>query len=381
MNQYDTFINEHRHQPISQVALLLSKKVDWPKAYIINQINGRQKAKTKFPFLVPLSDFIYPSPKSVEQASSESTARFKASLFSGHQMIDLSGGMGIDSLCFAEAFNHLTYVEPNKDLCKNFKHNSELLQLQNIKIIQQDAKTALSSSESTFDLIYIDPDRRNGHQRLFKINECEPQLNELMPIIWEKSKALLLKVSPMLDIKQILKELPHCKSIYVVALKNEVKELLLHMEKENHEACIINCINLDSDQAHFEFNFSDEEASEVVIEPPKKYLYDPNAAILKAGAFKSIGQKYGLSKIAMNTHLYTSDELKNDFPGRIFELIKTVHPSEFKKQKVNVITRNYSLKAENLKQKFKIKDGGDEYLMAFKDAKNKDGCLHLRRVK
>lgn len=375
------FIKNNAHLNTSELSLKLSKRSDLPKQFIINQIVGRQKAKQKFPFLLDFENFIFPIPKSVEQASSESTAKFKASLFEGNRMIDLSGGMGIDSLFFAKSFDRLDYVEPNSTLCENLQENTKILGINNISILNQTAEEALSQSTSAFDLIYVDPDRRKGHSRLFKIEDCEPKLGELMPMITEKSKALLVKLSPMLDIKQVLKELANCKSILVVAVKNEVKELLVHIEHNFSKECSIKCINLETDQHPFDFQYSQEQSTITNFSESKQFLYDPNTAILKAGAFKSIAEQYHLQKLAINTHLYTSEVCFNEFPGRIFEIIENSHPKHFKNKKANVITKNHSLKAEQIKAKYKIKDGGEDYLIGFKNLEKKDLFVMCRRVR
>lgn len=375
------FIKNNAHLNTSELSLKLSKRSDLPKQFIINQIVGRQKAKQKFPFLLDFENFIFPIPKSVEQASSEYTAKFKASLFGGKRMIDLSGGMGIDSLFFAQSFDRLEYVEPDPALCENFHINTMLLGIDNINILHCTAEEALNQSSSTYDLIYIDPDRRKGNNRLFKIEECEPRLDELMPKITEKSSAVLIKLSPMLDIKQIIKEIPRSQFIYVVAVKNEVKELLVHMDNNNTEECVIRCINLETDDHSFEFQYSHEKAISADFSEVKQFLYDPNTAILKAGAFKSIAEQYHLQKLAINTHLYTSEICFNEFPGRIFEIIEDSHPKHFKNKKANVITKNHSLKAEQIKAKYKIKDGGEDYLIGFKNLEKKDLFVMCRRVR
>ena len=176
----------------------------------------------------------------------------------------------------------------------------------------------------------------------------------------------------MLDIKEALSQFPQCKKVIVLAVKNECKELLFVLDQQHHGEVSIECVNLtQKEKEQFEFTFSEEQNTTIVLSEAEAYLYDPNVAILKAGAFKCIAEKYNLKKLGVNTHLYTSNDLLNEFPGRIFKVIESVNLKKQKIKKANVITKNYILNANQLKAKYKIQEGGDEFLIGLKDHQNK----------
>ncbi len=379
--EIQAFIQEQVNNDLSQVSLLLSKYPDWPKEYILNQINGRQKAKAKFPSLA-VNVFTFPSPRAIEQASSETTAQFKAQLVSGHRLLDLSGGMGMDSLYFARKFEQVDYVEANAALVETFAQNCKQMDRHNIHCHHSSAEDFLSAHSKTYDVIYIDPDRRNAKGRQFQIEDCSPNLNLLFDDLWTRTSTVLIKLSPLLDIKAALKQLPFCKSVIVLAVKNDCKELLFLLEKDHREEPQIQCVNLNGKtEERFEFQFSGEQNAEANYGETDVYLYDPNVAILKAGAFKSIATAFNLKKIASNTHLYTSNVLIENFPGRIFKVLRPVQLKKEKIKQANVIVKNYPLSAQQVKSKYKIQEGGKEFLIGFRDRKNKSLVWMCKRAR
>ena len=227
----EKFIEENAHKSSAELSLMLSKRNELPRDYIINQINGRKKAKSKFPFLLEYPEIEFPDSRAIEQASSELTAKYKASLFSGDRFADLSGGMGLDAYFFSKQFKEGNYLELNPVLFAKSQANFQVLKAINIEAKNESAEQFIENTSNTFDLIYLDPDRRAAKSKAFKIDDCEPNLKEVLPLIWKKTNSCLVKLSPMLDISQALSELDNCKRVYVVAVKNDCKELLFHLEK------------------------------------------------------------------------------------------------------------------------------------------------------
>lgn len=377
------FIRQHANDDEQKLLLRQQTIFDVPASAIAWQIAGRRKAKIKIPLYYNTVNIVYPPGVNLEQSSSEQTAAFKASVLSEqssatNSIIDLTGGFGIDSYFFSKKFDRITYVEPNSELLDYAKHNHTELGGKNIRHVNSTAEEFLKSLTDTVDCFYIDPSRRSAsNNKVFKLSDCEPNVVTLLPEIFRRANYLMIKAAPLLDVQQALRELIFVKHVWVVSVSNEVKELLLLCEKDYKEQATITAVNLDSDQPTFTFQLADEQKAKALFSNPLAYLYEPNGSILKAGAFKSVAEKFALSKLHANTHLYTSDALINDFPGRIFKtevLLKAdakAAASYFPDRKVNVITRNYPLSPDELKKKLKLQDGGEQYLIACSGEKQK----------
>ena len=362
----DDFIVKHAKKSTAELALLLSKNQELPKEYIINQINGKQKAPNKFPFLSQFPQFIFPSPRALSQASSEKTARYKAAILKANSVLDLSGGMGMDSYFFAQHAKHFDYVEMNEKLVETVQANFETLEAVNITCHCAKAEDFIEQTTREYDLVYLDPDRRSAKEKAFKIDDCEPNIATLLPQIWKKSKHCLVKLSPMLDIQQALTQLPFCKEVHVVSVDNDCKELLFLLEHNFENEPLVKCVNLHkTGEDYFEFYVKEERHASVYFSDVETYLYEPNSAVMKAGAFKILGQQFDLKKLATNTHLYTSTELQGNFPGRRMEVLEVSKPKKGLTQQANIVCRNFSMKPEQLKKKYNIKDGGSQFLYAF----------------
>ena len=378
------FIHDHENED-EKTLLLKHKEIHGvPAARIAEQITGRRKAKTKLPLYYNTPGILYPAGLGMEQCSSEKTADFKAALLKDQISnktccADLTGGFGIDALFISRIVDMVHFVEPNEALLQLARHNHQLLKAENIVYHNTTAEAFLKDSPDRFDAVFIDPDRRDKHsKKMFRLNECEPDITTLAGLVFEKSDILLLKASPWLDIQQGVHDLPFVKKVVILALDNECKESLYLCVKNYHEEATIETVNLtsNSDQ-RFLFLLSAEKESVVQYSEPLRYLYDPNAAIRKAGGFKTLAAEYNLLKIHPNTHLYTSDTLIQPFPGRVFSIEAFVKPrhsalKEFLPDlKANVITRNYPLQPDELKKKLSLKDGGDKFLIAFTGEKNR----------
>lgn len=324
--------------------------------WFIQQAEGRERTADKLPTFAAIEDWWYPVRLSCEQCSSELTAKYKASLVNGEKMVDLTGGYGVDTYFVSEHFEACDYVEQNAELCRIAAHN---FVDKPITIHRTTAEEFLKSA-GQYDLIFLDPARRDSHGgKVFRLADCSPNVVELLPELCAHlttNSRLMLKLSPMLDLTRAINELsPLSWDVHVVAVKNEVKEVLLLSGGTGK----ITAIDLDKPEFAFVFTREEEQNCPVVINhSPFTYLYEPNAAILKAGAYKLVAQRFGLHKLDVNTHLYGSENLVADFPGRVWKI------SEQKPDKqANVLTRNYPLTPEQLKKKLHLRDGGTAYVI------------------
>jgi hypothetical protein len=377
------FIRAHEHDDERRLVLKHKEIGGVQAARVAEQIAARRKAKDKLPGYYQTEGIVYPPGINLEQSSSEHTARYKQHILQQEGVprgtaVDLTEGFGIDTFFLSQSFAALHAVEPNESLQAIARHNHDRLGAQNIHYYNTTAEAFLANDPVVFDLVYIDPSRRAGSQKVFKLSDCVPDVVTLQDPIFAKASDLLVKASPLLDVQQGLRELSCVKTVYIVAVNNECKELLFFCRPGYSDLPSIVAVNLKHGVPEtFSFSLSEEQHALVTDTPPASYLYEPNAAVLKAGAFKLLTSRYGVSKIQINTHVYTSDTLVEDFPGRVFKVeafvksdAKEVLPF-FPDGKGNVITRNYPLTAEALKKKVGLQDGGDKFLVAFSGAGRK----------
>ncbi len=372
------FILENRDTDVHKLALQSSRfpLVDMPLA--IRQINGKQKVKTKIPAFFQNDDILYPIQLSLEQSSSESTAKYKSTLCEGKTLTDLTGGFGIDTYFLSSLFEQVSYVERDAELCEIAAHNFEVLERNNIQVFNADSEKFLTEMVAV-DWIFIDPARRSeSGKKVIFLSDCEPNVVALASLLIEKATNVMIKLSPMLDITSAVRELPDTKEIHIISVDNECKEVLLILNRDLKHSEVgdlkINTINISKNKINQVFNYNfDEESNSTAIYTSTigKYLYEPNAAVLKSGAFRLVGNRFGLRKLHTNTHLYTSAEYSLEFPGRAFEVQKVWGNSkkELKElatncPKANISTRNYPIPIDELRKKLKIKDGGEIYLFA-----------------
>jgi 16S rRNA G966 N2-methylase RsmD len=365
------FIKDHVNDDPAEIMLQSRKFPELPMRDIVVQIASRQKAKDKLPEWFGNYDLILPPKQNLEQASSEITAKFKARFVEGDSLVDLTGGTGVDTFYLSRKMRSTVYVEPNEELCVVSKHNFEVLGA-NIEVQNSTAEDMLNQNTVQSDWIFIDPSRRDDSQnRVYALEDCEPNVIELEEQLLNSAKNMLIKASPMLDIKKTLQQFSSCYKVQVVAVDNEVKELLLYLTKDIEGEADIEARNISDkrEEEQFSFKYSQEESCDFDIEEPQKYLYEPNAALMKAGAYKLLSSEFGVLKLHPNTHLYTSDELIENFPGKKLLIKEVFKPSkkEIKKRvkndTVNVIVRNYPMGANEIKKKFGLKDGGEEFLI------------------
>lgn len=365
------FIKDHINDDPAEIMLQSRKYPELPMRDIVVQIASRQKAKDKLPEWFGNYELILPPKQNLEQASSEITAKFKARFVEGDSLVDLTGGTGVDTFYLSQNMRTAVYVEPNEELCGVSKHNFEVLGA-NIEVQNSTAEDILNHNLVQSDWIFIDPSRRDdAENRVYALEDCVPNVIVLEEQLLNSAKNVLIKASPMLDIKKTLQQFSSCYKVQIVAVDNEVKELLLYLRKDNDEEADIEAWNISDkrEEEQFYFKYLQEESCGFNIEEPQKYLYEPNAALMKAGAYKLIASKFGVQKLHPNTHLYTSDEFIETFPGKKLVIKEVFSPTkkEIKKRvkngTANVIVRNYPMGANDIKKKFGLKDGGEEFMI------------------
>ena len=370
------FVQKHKDDDIHKLLLSKQELSGEELKFAVQQIEGRQRVKNKLPEWYNTPRILYPVHLSLEQCSSAETAKYKASLVQGDSLIDLTGGFGVDTSYLAQKFDSVVYVERNPDLYLIVSHNFKQMGLNHIQTINSEAESVLKDLELV-DTVFIDPARRdNTGGKLVSIGDCVPNVIELQSIFQAKAKQVLIKLSPMLDLTQALRELDYVSHVYIVALSNECKELLVLVDytKEETKNPQICCVNLGKNDQLEEFSFSlnDEERIDVgYATEVKKYLFEPNVAVLKGGAYKSIAKRFNVDKLHPNSHLYTSDRYSSDFPGRKFEIneVLNFNKTSLKKlkaitKKANLTIRNFPSSVDSLRKKLKIAEGGEKYIFA-----------------
>jgi predicted O-methyltransferase YrrM len=387
--EVQAFIREHQHDDVNQLALRAKQDNPLPMTDIIRQIGARQKAKEKLPTWACQPQTLFSPPLSVEQSSSEAAARYKASLISGETLVDLTGGFGVDAFFFAGRFEKVVHVERNKELSALAAHNFAVLGAGNITCLHADAEAYLNGMPALVDWIYLDPARRDPAQgKVFRLEDCEPDVLRLLPLLLSKCRRLLLKTSPMLDIDLAVQQLTGVQHVRVVALENDCKEVLYELSSKSDSEPVITAVNLRKDQPPDTFSFTrhEERMAEVTLSDAQAFVYEPNVALLKAGAFQSLARHYGLSKLHVHTHLYTSHLLCRDFPGRIFtcEAVSRLDKKALKvflpEGKAHVTVRNFPVSVAEIRRQTGIREGGDVYLLATTDRHNRKIILVTRKV-
>ena len=350
----------------SDLTKLLLKKSPFPEVSmqeIAQQIKGKQIAAKKFPFLLK-ENIVFPPHLNLEQASSESTAKEKAKNLSGRAFLDLTCGFGIDAYFLSQNFSEITLLEQNKDLLEIVQYNWKTLGRE-ANFINENLERFLeiSEKEKQFDLIYLDPARRDkDHRKKFLLSDLSPNILEIQDKLLSISKKIMIKLSPLIDLKYLQTSVKFIDEIEIIAVKNEVKEIVLHLISNTENKLKITTKNLSTDEPNFSFSPEEESAVMPEFSDILEYLYIPNNAVLKSGAFNLISKKFGLKKLHPNTHLYTSDKAV-DFYGRVFK-VKEISAKEIKKGDMfNIISKNHPLSPEQIKTKYKLKNGGEHYLI------------------
>ncbi|MDP6922080.1 MAG: RsmD family RNA methyltransferase [Lutibacter sp.] len=362
------FINSHLKTALHKLVLKGSPFEQVSIQEIATQISAKNKCEKKLPTWFQTEKIYYPPKTNLEQASSEITAQYKAGLISGKTLIDLTGGFGVDCVAFCRKIAHVTHCETNKELSSIVAHNANLLNCHNLETFVGDSITRLQTHKKQYDWLYADPSRRNPlDKKVFLLEDCLPDIPQNLDLLFQYTKRILLKVSPLLDIKKGLSALRFVKEIHLLAIDNELKELLFVLEKDYQGDITVNTINFNK-QLSESFNFRMNEPALATFSKPQAFLYEPNAAILKSGGFNQVATSYKIQKLHRHTHLYTSDKLLDQFPGRRFKVL-SVLPYDKKRllallpdKKANISRRNFPDSVAQIRKRTGIKDGGIHYL-------------------
>lgn len=384
------YVAAHLHDDPAHLALQARRHPGLPVPELVRQIQARQKARVKLPAWADNPDLIFPPALSVEQASSTRTAEFKAGLVGGARLADLTGGFGADSAAFAGRVAHVDYVERNPSLAEVVRYNFNQLGIDNVAVHAADAVAFLRESPYHYDWLYLDPARRDtAARKIFLLRDCEPDVVKLLPLLLHKADKVLLKTSPMLDIEQAVQGLAHVRRLWVVAVDNEVKEVLYELGQEpaiDPERYALN-LRRDGTQQEFRLNRAREARATPRYAEAQQYLYEPNAAVLKAGAFRSIGTAFELLKLHQHSHLYTSDVLRADFPGRVFKIlaVEKADGAALKahlgpEARAHVTTRNFPDSVADFRRRTGIREGGDMYLFATTDLRRRPVVLVCEKL-
>ena len=425
------FVSQHTHDDVRMLALRGCKNPEVNLPLALQQIQGRQTARRKLPSWAAIDGIVYPPHLNMEQCSSEATARYKAQIVKSKsvnsKLIDLTGGFGVDFAFMSEGFDEAVYVERDEQLCAIATHNFQILGLDNVTTVCADAETVLSPltlhsslfslHSSLFTLIYLDPARRDTHgaaqivnakfvnRKYIALADCIPNVITMMPGLLQKASHVMLKLSPMLDWRKAVADLAphHVSDIHIVAVDNECKELLLILAPPTEDSCYprITCADIRSRDGSCAiytpgtYNYSPPLSGKTqrvvdfcpemepragtdsgsrcpsVTNAPWTFLYEPNAAVMKAGCFRELSEDFGIAQLSVNSHLFCSDRLIDDFPGRRFRLqaICSMNKRELKAtlghlRQANIAVRNFPLTAEQLRQRLKLADGGTDYIFA-----------------
>ena len=357
------FLKQHIHTDLPEFLLKRSPFTDISIQELAQQLKGRKIAEKKFSFLLN-DNIVFPPHLNLEQSSSESTSRYKAENLNGKTFLDLTAGFGIDAYFLSQNFQEITLLEKNEDLLNTVEHNWKILD-KKAEFILGDLEEFIAKTEKKFDVIYLDPARRSLEKRkVFLLEDLSPNILEIQDRSLELGRVVITKLSPMIDITYLVSVLKDIFKIEIIAVKNDVKEVVVYQNKDLKENNIeIICVDLETEEETFKYNFGEEKGAIAKFSNFQKYLYIPNNPILKSGAFNLISDKFKVFKLHQNTQFYTKENLIKEFPGRILEM-KIINSKEIQKgEKWNIISKNYPLSVAEIEKKYKIKSGGNRYLI------------------
>lgn len=387
------FIRIHADEDVRQLAFLGKKHPEVDMAYALDQIAGRQKARVKIPSWASIDGIVYPPHISIEQCSSEQTARYKARIAgNGEKIVDLTAGFGVDMAFMSAGFKQAVHVEMQPQLCAISSENYKCLGLNHVQVVCNDGVGYLHQMEHA-DLIFIDPARRDQHgSRTYGIADCTPNVLEIIDEMLQKADRVMIKLSPMLDWQKTVADVGNVSQVHIVSVGNECKELLLEVKNGKGEKVKIFCVN-DDQVFSYEIGethpFTPSPLHSFTPSPlhPFTFLYEPNASVMKAGCFNLISHRFGITQPDANSHLFLSDKLVEGFPGRgfVIERVSTMNKRELKEalagiDKANVAVRNFPLSVADLRKRLKLKDGGDVYIFATTDAKKGHLVMVCRKI-
>lgn len=379
-------LSENASKDPAALALQWSGRKDLPVQWMLQQIEGRQKAKFKIPSWFHNKDVVYPDRTALEQCSSEITAGYKKKFSKGKRVADLTGGLGVDSKSFAENAAAVMYFEPDPLRFEIAKHNFKVFNLSNITCVNDIAENAGEHLKKFKpDIIYIDPSRRDKGKRVFRFEDLQPDIIPLIPQWLDICENILLKAAPMFDIKQGIRQLEKVQEVHVISTKNECRELLFYIGRQKQMDPAVHCIEFNNERDwKYAFHYGKEESLPVKLSPVSAYISDPFASVTKAGAFKSLTEDFDVALLHVNTHLYTSAQRPKGFPGRKFKVVE-IFPYDagliresLKDKKAHLVFRNFPVKPEEVEKKLKFTSGGNSYLFFVTDHSDKLRIIHCR---
>ena len=387
------FIQAHLSDDPDRLLLSASRYPEIDMPFVVAQITARRQIKEKLPTWYQQEQLLFPAKIAAEQCSSEQTALYKQQLVTeGDTLCDLTGGLGIDSYYFSRRVKQVYYIERFPSYCEVARANMATLGARNVAVLEGDSTQWLDQLPA-IDVFYVDPARRGeGNKRMFALSDCEPDLTQLLPRLLDKAPRVIAKLSPMADLRQTLALLPTTQAIHILSVKNECKELLFVIGREPRESAVpIHCVHLTKQAASDECFVcsleAEQQAASHLATTLRRYLYEPNASVLKAGAFKQVACQFPVEKLQVSSHLYTSDHYLDRFPGRRFEVDEVIpfHSKSCKQLagqslQANVTTRNFPLTVEALRKKCRIREGGDIYLFATTGPKEEKLLIRTHKV-
>ena len=387
------FIQAHLSDDPDRLLLSASRYPEIDMPFVVAQITARRQIKEKLPTWYQQEQLLFPAKIAAEQCSSEQTALYKQQLVTeGDTLCDLTGGLGIDSYYFSRRVKQVYYIERFPSYCEVARANMATLGARNVVVLEGDSTQWLDQLPA-IDVFYVDPARRGeGNKRMFALSDCEPDLTQLLPRLLAKAPRVIAKLSPMADLRQTLALLPTTQAIHILSVKNECKELLFVIGREPRESAVpIHCVHLTKQAASDECFVcsleAEQQAASHLATTLRRYLYEPNASVLKAGAFKQVACQFPVEKLQVSSHLYTSDHYLDRFPGRRFEVDEVIpfHSKSCKQLagqslQANVTTRNFPLTVEALRKKCRIREGGDIYLFATTGPKEEKLLIRTHKV-
>ena len=387
------FIQAHLSDDPDRLLLSASRYPEIDMPFVVAQITARRQIKEKLPTWYQQEQLLFPAKIAAEQCSSEQTALYKQQLVTEEDTLcDLTGGLGIDSYYFSRRVKQVYYIERFPSYCEVARANMATLGARNVAVLEGDSTQWLDQLPA-IDVFYVDPARRGeGNKRMFALSDCEPDLTQLLPRLLAKAPRVIAKLSPMADLRQTLALLPTTQAIHILSVKNECKELLFVIGREPRESAVpIHCVHLTKQAASDECFVcsleAEQQAASHLATTLRRYLYEPNASVLKAGAFKQVACQFPVEKLQVSSHLYTSDHYLDRFPGRRFEVDEVIpfHSKSCKQVagqslQANVTTRNFPLTVEALRKKCRIREGGDIYLFATTGPKEEKLLIRTHKV-
>ena len=387
------FIQAHLSDDPDRLLLSASRYPEIDMPFVVAQITARRQIKEKLPTWYQQEQLLFPAKIAAEQCSSEQTALYKQQLVTEEDTLcDLTGGLGIDSYYFSRRVKQVYYIERFPSYCEVARANMATLGARNVVVLEGDSTQWLDQLPA-IDVFYVDPARRGeGNKRMFALSDCEPDLTQLLPRLLDKAPRVIAKLSPMADLRQTLALLPTTQAIHILSVKNECKELLFVIGREPRESAVpIHCVHLTKQAASDECFVcsleAEQQAASHLATTLRRYLYEPNASVLKAGAFKQVACQFPVEKLQVSSHLYTSDHYLDRFPGRRFEVDEVIpfHSKSCKQLagqslQANVTTRNFPLTVEALRKKCRIREGGDIYLFATTGPKEEKLLIRTHKV-